>query len=94
MRCLIPCKSCAHIGACAGVPSDALKVAEYREVLRMRRNMLARGDGAFGGGEDAAYKNFSRVLSKVSAAARPQRGAAERRLHVCCWLRLSQRIPR
>ena len=52
-----------------GVPSDALKVAEYREVLRLRRAMLARGDGAFGGGDDAAYRNFSRVLSKVSGAA-------------------------
>lgn len=48
----------------AGVASDALKVAEYRSMLQLRSAMLAAG--AWGGdGGDAAYRNFSRILSKV-----------------------------
>ena len=66
-----------------GVPSDALKVAQYREVLRMRRAMLARGDGAFGGGQDAAYRNFSRVLSKVFRCCTRLKEAAVRSC-MCC----------
>ena len=59
----------------------------------MRSAMLARGDGAFGGGEDAAYRNFSRVLSKVSAAA-PACERHPRKVCVCCWYRLIQQIFR
>ena len=48
----------------AGVASDALKVAEYRSALRLRSQMLEAG--AWSSGEDeAAYKNFSRILSKA-----------------------------
>ena len=56
-----------------GVASDALKVAEYREVLRMRREIQARDPGAFQfmrqlGSGMSPYANFSRILSKVAAA--------------------------
>lgn len=48
----------------AGVASDALKVAEYRSALRLRSQMLQAG--AWSSSEDeAAYKNFSRILSKA-----------------------------
>ena len=58
--------SCAtHWDKChAGVASDAVKVAEYRSILRLRSSMLQAG--SWNGLEDeAAYKNFSRILSKV-----------------------------
>lgn len=50
--------------------SDALKVAEYREVLRMRRDILGADAGAFpraAGAGLTPYRNFSRILSKVVA---------------------------
>ena len=41
-----------------------LKVAEYRSALRLRSQMLQAG--AWSSSEDeAAYKNFSRILSKA-----------------------------
>ena len=47
--------------------SDAVKVAEYRSALRLRSSMLQAG--SWGGLEDeAAYKNFSRILSKARSA--------------------------
>ncbi|CAL5224396.1 g7077 [Coccomyxa viridis] len=47
-----------------GVASDAVKVAEYRSILRLRSSMLQAG--SWNGLEDeAAYKNFSRILSKI-----------------------------
>lgn len=48
----------------AGVASDALKVAEYREVLRLRRSLLQQGSWPTGKGS-TPYQNFSRILSKV-----------------------------
>ena len=48
----------------AGVASDALKVAEYRSALRLRGQMLQAGAWS-SGGDEAAYKNFSRILSKA-----------------------------
>lgn len=67
---------CEHIstvllqtGGChAGVASDAVKVAEYRSALRLRSSMLQAG---FWGGlqDEAAYKNFSRILSKARTAS-------------------------
>ena len=62
--------SCAtHWDKChAGVASDAVKVAEYRSILRLRSSMLQAG--SWNGLEDeAAYKNFSRILSKVHTAS-------------------------
>ena len=44
--------------------SDAVKVAEYRSILRLRSSMLQAG--SWNSLEDeAAYKNFSRILSKA-----------------------------
>ena len=51
----------------AGVASDAVKVAEYRSALRLRSSMLQAGSWNGLKGE-AAYKNFSRILSKARAA--------------------------
>ena len=48
----------------AGVASDALKVAEYRSALRLRSQMLQAGAWS-SSGDEAAYKNFSRILSKA-----------------------------
>lgn len=48
----------------SGVASDALKVAEYRAVLRMRRSLLQQGAWQSSKGWKA-YQNFSRILSKV-----------------------------
>ena len=47
--------------------SDAVKVAEYRSALRLRSSMLRAGSWSDPQGE-AAYKNFSRILSKASTA--------------------------
>ncbi|KAK9917700.1 hypothetical protein WJX75_007317 [Coccomyxa subellipsoidea] len=47
-----------------GVASDAVKVAEYRAVLRMRRSLLQQGAWQSSKGWKA-YQNFSRILSKV-----------------------------
>ncbi|BDA48441.1 hypothetical protein COCOBI_12-1200 [Coccomyxa sp. Obi] len=48
-----------------GVASDAWKVAEYREVLRLRRGLLQQGSWPTGKGM-TPYQNFSRILSKVA----------------------------
>ena len=48
----------------AGVASDALKVAEYRSALRLRAQMLQAGAWS-SKGDEVAYKNFSRILSKA-----------------------------
>ena len=77
----------------AGVASDALKVAEYREVLRMRREIKARNPGAFNftrqlGSGMSPYTNFSRILSKVlrlAPLAVPNRPAiANFSSHIIC----------
>lgn len=43
---------------CAGVQSDAHKVAEFRALMRMRRTMLSRAD-------EYPMRNFTRMLIKV-----------------------------
>ena len=50
--------------ATAGVASDALKVAEYRSALRLRSQMPQLGAWS-SSADEAAYKNFSRILSKA-----------------------------
>ena len=56
----------------SGVASDALKVAEYRAVLRMRRSLLQLGAWQSSKGWKA-YQNFSRILSKVCIMLPPFR---------------------
>ena len=56
----------------AGVASDALKVAEYRSALRMRARMPQLGAWR-SSADEAAYKNFSRILSKAGRLS-PMKG--------------------
>jgi len=54
--------------AMTGVASDALKVLQYREALRLRRGLLQQGAWS-NGNAVSAYRNFSRILSKVRLCA-------------------------
>lgn len=56
----------------SGVASDAVKVAEYRAVLRMRRSLLQQGAWQSSKGWKA-YQCFSRILSKVCIMLPPFR---------------------
>lgn len=51
-----------------GVASDALKVSQYREALRLRRGLMQQGTWS-NGKAVSAYRNFSRILSKVRLCA-------------------------
>jgi hypothetical protein len=44
------------------VASDPLKLAQFREVLRLRRACVAARDCS---SSDAAFRNFNRLLTKV-----------------------------
>jgi len=68
----------------AGVASDALKVAEYRSALRLRSSMLQGGSWT-SLEDEAAYKNFSRILSKVCTHLLL--------CHRCCSLRSTAETP-
>ena len=68
----------------AGVASDAMKVAEYRSALRVRSAMLAAGSWS-APGDEAAYKNFSRILAKACASLTFHRYCCFCVRHACCF---------
>jgi hypothetical protein len=50
------------VGHACTVASDPLKLAQFREVLRLRRACVAARDCS---SSDAAFRNFNRLLTKV-----------------------------
>ena len=75
----------AWMSLVAGVASDAMKVAEYRSALRLRSAMLAAGSWS-APGDEAAYKNFSRILAKACASLTFHRHCCSCVRHACCSL--------
>lgn len=69
----------------AGVASDAMKVAQYRSALRLRSAMLAAGSWS-APGDQAVYKNFSRILAKACASFSLHRYCCSCVRHACCFL--------